>query len=216
MCPKVFKEHKVTCHPVLLSSWCHPAVILLTSCPNTIYLVADLSQSANCHTLTDMCNSTYAIASKKDAVFTTSKRVNSTCRSRPESLRHGGGGGARSGRGLGGGGDVRPGHVQPPRRPDVRQLHNVRQYNVQGHCVSLCVIVCHCVSLCVIVCHCVIMCHCKSLCVIACNCVSLCLIVCHCVSLSLCVFVFLCVSLCVIVGHCVIVSLSFIVSLYTV
>ena len=48
-------------------------------------------------------------------------------RSGPESLRHGGRGrGTRGGRGVGGGGDVRPGHVQPEGRPDVRQLHHVR------------------------------------------------------------------------------------------
>ena len=48
-------------------------------------------------------------------------------RSGPESLRHGRRGwGARGGRGLGGGGDVRPGHVQPEGGPDVCQLHHVR------------------------------------------------------------------------------------------
>lgn len=48
-------------------------------------------------------------------------------RSGPESLWHGGWRrGARSGRGLGGGGDVWPGHVQPEGGTDVRQLHHVR------------------------------------------------------------------------------------------
>ena len=80
-----------------------------------------------------LCNSLHLCSRTRnwDVIIETSSIIYFCFRSGPESLRHGRQGrGAQGGRGLGGGGDVRPSHVQPEGRPNVRQLHHVRCQHV--------------------------------------------------------------------------------------